>query len=136
MTSEIYVTFCIASFEFEPNEITAKTGVIPTRMARIGEPISAAAKVKSPVNAKIKATRWEVKSELDPSAELEAHFMSLIKRLQPGWSALVELGTQYGAMFTCVVWDYNNERPAIYFAQSIIKCATELNAGIEVIVYD
>jgi hypothetical protein len=134
MKYEISVTFCIASFEFDPNEITAKTGVIPTHIARIGEPVSAAA-IKPSIKAKIKDNRWEVKSELAPSAELEAHLRSLIKRLQPGWSALVELGTQYGAMFTCVVWDYNDERPAIYFDRSIIKCATELNAGIEVIVY-
>ena len=136
MKSEIYVTFCIASFESDPNEITAKTGVIPTHIARIGEPISAAAKVKSSVHAKIKDNIWEVKSELDPSAELEAHLKGLIKRLQPGWPALVELGNQYGAMFTCVVWDYSNERPAICFDESIIKCAAELNAGIEVIVYN
>ncbi len=134
MRSEIYVTFRIASFEFDPNEITAKTGVIPTHIARTGELIAASA-IKPSIKVKNKDNRWEVKSGLDPSTELEAHLRSLIKRLQPGWSALVELGAQYGAIFSCVVWDYNDARAAICFDQSIIKCAAELNADIEVIVY-
>lgn len=136
MKSEISVTFCIASFEFDPDKITAETGVIPTKIARIGEPIIfPAAKVQPRINRKYKDNRWQVESQADPAGKLEAHLMSLMKQLEPGWSTLVELGNQYGATFSCVVWDYNDARPEIYFDPSIIKRAAELNAGIEVIVY-
>jgi hypothetical protein len=41
----------------------------------------------------------------------------------------------YGGMFTCVIWDYNDARPAIYFDQKTIKAIAELNAEIQVSVY-
>jgi hypothetical protein len=132
---EIYVDYYIRGFDFDPDKITELTGVEPTKVSRVGSPVSWASRIKSGVIPKIKVNQWKIKSNLDPLTDLDTQVRVLIQNLQPGWAEFVKLGSQYGGVFSCVVWDYSDSRPAICFDNDIIKVVAELNAGIQVSVY-
>jgi Domain of unknown function (DUF4279) len=131
----IDIDYCIEGFAFDPDEITQRTGIKPSKVARAGEPVPWASKIKSETIPKIKFSRWELQSNLDSSVDVEEQIRVLIQRLQPAWSEFVNLGKEYDGIFTCVIWDYSDARPAIYFDKDIIKFAAELNALIQVSVY-
>ena len=133
---EIRVSYGIDAFEFDPDEITSITGLKPSKVLRAGEPVSWAKKIKSGrVIPQVKYNSWELKSELEPLTDLDEHIRVLIQRLKPSWSEFVKLGAQYCGMFTCIVWDYSDARPAIFFDQDIVKDIAEINAGIKVSVH-
>jgi hypothetical protein len=131
----IDIDYCIEGFAFDPNEITKRTGIEPSNIARAGEPVSWASKIKSGSIPKIKFSRWELQSNLDPLTDVEDQMRTLIQRLQAAWPEFIKLGNEYDAIFTCIIWDYSDARPAIYFDKDIVKSAAELNALIQVTVY-
>jgi Domain of unknown function (DUF4279) len=129
------VDYSIEGFEFDPDEITSTTGIEPSKVNRAGEPVSWESRISSGSVPKVKFNLWELKSGLDTLTEVDEQVNGLIQQLKPSWSEFMKLGERYGGMFTCVIWDYNDARPAIYFDQKTIKAIAELNAEIQVSVY-
>ncbi len=129
MHSELYAVFGLCGTDLDPDRLTPLIGITPTRTFRIGDPLT------RPAIGVCKQSGWVLKSDLPLSADLENHVKDVIERLQPGWAALVELGSRYEAHFSCVVHSYGGDRPAIYFDPDIVKRIAELNATIEVDLY-
>jgi Domain of unknown function (DUF4279) len=129
------VDYSIEGFEFDPEEITLITGIEPSKVTRAGESVSWESKIRTGSVPKVKFNLWELKSDLDSLTEVNEQVSGLIQQLKPSWSEFVKLGDRYGGMFTCVIWDYSDARPAIYFDQTTVKAIAELNAEIQVSVY-
>jgi Domain of unknown function (DUF4279) len=129
------VDYSIEGFEFDPEEITLITGIEPSKVTRAGESVSWESKIRTGSVPKVKFNLWELKSDLDSLTEVNEQVSGLIQQLKPSWSEFVKLGDRYGGMFTCVIWDYSDTRPAIYFDQTTVKAIAELNAEIQVSVY-
>ena len=132
----IDVDYSIEGFDFDPNEITSMTGIEPSKVNRAGQAVSWEAKIRTGLVPKVKFNLWELKSQLDSLIEVGEQVNGLIQRLKPSWTEFTKLGAQYDAMFTCVIWDYCGARPSIYFDRNIIKDIAELNAEIQVSVYN
>jgi hypothetical protein len=129
MESKIYAYFLLCYFECDPEEITKIVGVSPTDVWRIGDKITNRSTLKRKENG------WRLKSNLEQTSDLDAHIKNVLERLKPGWGKLRELGLQYYAEISCVIYCYDPQSPVIHFDKEIIKAAIELNAEIDVDYY-
>ncbi|HLO89414.1 MAG TPA: DUF4279 domain-containing protein, partial [Nostocaceae cyanobacterium] len=127
--SEIYAYFLLCYFECDPEEITKIVGVSPTDVWRIGDKITNRSTLKRKKNG------WRLKSNLEQTADLDAHIRNVLERLKPGWEKLRELGLQYYAEISCVIYNYEAQVPVMHFDKEIIKAAAELNAEIDIDYY-
>jgi len=129
MKSKIYAYFSLRGLDFDPEEITTKVGLIPTKTWKAGDLINPKATVCRKENG------WSLKSELDESIDLEDHVRYLLQKLEPGWLPLIEICKKYYAEINCVVYAAGNERPAIHFNKDIVDKAAKLNAEIDIDLY-
>ncbi|MGA9380240.1 MAG: DUF4279 domain-containing protein [Phormidium sp.] len=129
MESEIYAYFALTKFDFEPEEITAKLGIIPDETWRVGDLITPRGTIRKKHNG------WRLNSKLEKSAELEDHVKSVLEQLQVGWLPLVELCSQYYAEIAGVIYYWSGSVPAIHFDKHIMQQVAELNAEIDVDLY-
>jgi len=129
MESEISAFFTLTGLDFEPSEITAKVGIMPSKTWKIGDSIDPRASIRRKHNG------WSVKSQLEKSADLEDHIKSVLEQLQPGWLSLIELCKSYYAEIECVIYIVGDDRPAIHFDKHILQQIGELNAEIDVDLY-
>ena len=125
MDFEISVYFLLTGKELDPQTITDKLGIAPTKTFRAGELIQPKASPQWRQNG------WLLESKLHKSAELEEHIEFILEKLQPGWNILKELGQIYEAAFDCVVYVYEYV-PALCWEKNIVKKVAELNARIDV----
>ena len=123
MDFEIFVYFMLTGKDFNPEAITDKLGIAPTKTFRAGELIQAKASPRWQQNG------WLLESSLHKSAELEEHIKSICEKLQPGWNTLRELGQVCEAVFDCAVYVYEYV-PALCLEKNIVKKVAELNARI------
>jgi len=127
--SEIYAYFQLVGMEFDPDDITAKVGIKPTEIWRIGDLIS------SRGTRQHKQNGWSLYSKVEKSADLEDHIKSVLEQLQPGWQSLVELCKRYDAEISCVIYYRSGSVPAIHFDKYLVEMAHQLNAEIDVDFY-
>ncbi len=137
MRSEISVYLAFAGFDFDPEEITRLTGITPTRTRRAGDPVSWASSLseENRQRIRVKANRWIVNSGLDSNVDLPTQVKALLRRLEPAWERLIELGQQYEPVMECIVRSYGGDRPEIFFDKEVIRKLIQLNAEIDVDLY-
>ncbi|MFE1746281.1 DUF4279 domain-containing protein [Coleofasciculus sp. H7-2] len=128
MEYEISAAFTLTGFDFNPEEITAKVGIIPTKIWKVGDLIHPKAGIRRKRNG------WSLESKLEKSAELEDHIKSVLEQIQPGWLPMVEISSRYEAEIDCVVY-VRGQVPAIHFDKDIVEQAAKLNAEIDVDLY-
>lgn len=127
--SEIYAYFQLVGMEFDPDDITAKVGIKPTEIWRIGDLIT------SRGTRRHKQNGWSVYSQVENSIHLEDYIKSVLEQLQPGWQSLVELCKRYDAEISCVIYYRSGSVPAIHFDKYLVEMAHQLNAEIDVDFY-
>jgi len=125
MAFEISVDFILVGIDLDPNVITDKLGIIPTKTFLAGDLIQPKA------SPRWKRNGWMLESKIEKSAELEEHINSVFEQLQPGWYKLKDICQIYEALIDCVVYTYEYI-PAICFDKDIVQKAAELNAKIDV----
>lgn len=133
MASECYAVFKLIDSNLNPEEITAKTGVIPTKTWREGDLISPRASIRYKHNG------WSLKSQtklvnFEDADDLAEHVKEVLEKLHVGWQTFVEVGSRYHAEVCCVVYTCG-ERPAIHFDRSILNQLSELNAELGIDLY-
>jgi hypothetical protein len=129
MESEISAAFTLTGPDLDPEHVTHKTGLAPSKTWRAGDLI------QKPATIRYEHSGWRLKSQLPPSAGIEEHIRWLIERLAPSWEALKELGGRYRSEFSCTVYSYGGDRPAIHFASDVLTRAADLSAAIDVDLY-
>jgi Domain of unknown function (DUF4279) len=98
MESKISASFRLTGIDFDPEEITATVGIIPSKTWRVGDLINPKAAIRYQHNG------WSLKSKLENSAELEDHIKSVLEQLQPGWVPLREICSRHYAEIACVIY--------------------------------
>ena len=127
MWSELSVQFTLRGVDLDPVEITNSLGLEPTKTWRAGERVSAIVVPRFYTDS-----AWRLHSGLPDTINLEEQIKSLLDRLEPVWPIAVELGNRHYAEFSCVVYSYGGDRPAISFDNEVIRRVAELNAAIDV----
>jgi Domain of unknown function (DUF4279) len=115
--------------DFNPDDITARTGIIPTDVRRIGEPMPHRA------GRAWDQSKWSLYSKLARSAAIEEHVDSVLEQLQPAWQSFVELGSEYEAQLECVIQMYEAQGGGVYFSREVVQQAAALNAFIDIDSY-
>ncbi|HBB34111.1 MAG TPA: hypothetical protein DDZ80_31015 [Cyanobacteria bacterium UBA8803] len=128
MEFKISVSFRLAGIDFNPEEITALVGIIPSKTWKIGDLIDPRSSIRRKCNG------WSLESKLDKSTNLDEQIKSVFEQLQPGWQSLVEICARHDALIDCAIYVYK-QVPAIHFDKDIVRKATELNAEIDVDLY-
>ncbi|MBD2307081.1 DUF4279 domain-containing protein [Chroococcidiopsis sp. FACHB-1243] len=134
-SSKISVSFTILgtdsnSEDLDPDKITAIVGIQPTKMWKVGDLVSKRSTLRHKQNG------WSFKSKLEESATLEDHISYIFEQLKPNWQNLVEICTHYYTEIECAIYFYEDDIPAIHFERQSLKLISELNAEIDIDIYD
>jgi len=122
MESEISASFTLTGVDFEPEKITAKVGIIPTKIWKVGDLINPKAIVRRKHNG------WSIKSKLQNLNNINDHIKSVFEQLQPGWLPLIDICKRHFTEINCVIYVKGDERPAIHFDKDIVDKAATVNA--------
>ncbi|BAS58251.1 DUF4279 domain-containing protein [Leptolyngbya boryana CZ1] len=128
MDSEVYVEFSLTGIDLNPEDITSKVGIEPTKTWLKDELISPKGQIRYKQNG------WKLRSHLEASDDLDEHFRVILQQLRQGWQPLIELCSVYEAEFCGVIYT-SGERPAIHFDRELLKAVLQLNAEIDVDLY-
>jgi hypothetical protein len=128
MDSEVYAEFTLTGVDLNPDDVTSKVGIQPTKTWLKDDPISPKATIRYQQNG------WTLRSHLEASDDLEEHFRVVLNQLNQGWQPLVELCSIYEAEFSGVIYT-SGDRPAIHFDKELLKAVLQLNAEIDVDLY-
>jgi hypothetical protein len=128
MKSEISASFTLTGLDLNPDEITDKLKIIPTKIWRKGDLINPKGKIFYSENG------WSLQSQLNQSAELEDHLQWIFEKLQTQWDSVREICSRYYPEISCVIY-VSNQVPAIHFSQEILQEVNQLNAEIDVDIY-
>ncbi len=128
MPFEISASLTITGLDFDPQDITDKLGIIPTKTWKIGDLIHPKGTIKRKHNG------WVLKSNLSKDNDLEAHIKSLLEQLQPVWDRVQEISHKYDTEISCVIYT-DGEVPSIHLDQEIINKSHQINAEIDIDLY-
>lgn len=128
MTSEISASFALTGVDLNPDEITTKAGITPTRTCKKGDLINPKDILRYKENG------WSIQSTLDKSENLEDHIKSVLEQLQENWTFFIETSQKYYAEIACVIY-IKGQTPEIHFDKEILQKFSQLNAEIDVDLY-
>jgi hypothetical protein len=110
--NECYAYFALAG-SFDPDAITLRVRVNPTRTAHEGDPIP---KTK----LRKKSDRWELHSRLPRTALLESHVSDVLDQLDAQEIAFREVSQQFGGIMELVGYFYDFY-PGLIFEREIVE---------------
>jgi Domain of unknown function (DUF4279) len=92
------------------------------------------------VHPKARITRefngWQLNPNLNNEEDLDTQLLSLIDKLNPVWSILIQLiNNSCYAQISIKIDAYDDDIPAINFAPETIKKIAEINAAIDIDLY-
>ena len=127
MHSEVHAAYTLTGMEFDPDVITRKLQIAPTKTWRLGDPIQETI-------LRHKHDGWSISSDLSDTDDLEDHMRALLKLIYPRRKQLEQLRRQYKleAEFACAIYTYDGSRPAIHFDSEIVRQVAELGAEIDI----
>ena len=98
---------------FDPDEITRRVGVTPTKIAREGDSIGT-------TSEKRPCSLWALNSRLLPSAPLERHVEDVLEQLDRNKSAFEELSRELGGTMELVGY-FREGEPGFGLEREIIE---------------
>lgn len=128
MDAEVYAEFSLTGIDLNPEDVTSKVGIQPTKTWLKDELISPKARIRYQQNG------WRLRSQLESSNDLGEHFRAVLEQLKQGWQPLIELCSIYETEFCGVIYT-SGDRPAIHFDREILTAVLQLNAEIDVDLY-
>lgn len=128
MTAEVYAEFTLSGNDLNPEEVTSKVGIQPTKTWYKDDLISPKA------TARYQQSGWSLRSHLETSDDLGEHFHVVLEQLKQNWQAVAELCSIYDAEFCGVIYT-PGDRPTIHFDRATLNAVLQLNAEIDVDLY-
>ncbi|MDB9519336.1 DUF4279 domain-containing protein [Roseofilum reptotaenium CS-1145] len=110
--NEHYAYFTITG-SFNPDEITRRVGVEPTRCWSKGDP-------HPTTHFECKCSRWSLFSRLDSKEELEAHVCDVFIQLEQNSEAFQNLSQEFGACMQLVGY-FKTIYPGLHFERDMIE---------------
>lgn len=122
-------TFLLSADEFDPEEVTRRLGLLPTRTWRLGDPVPGTL-------LRRKSTAWLIDSGKEATVDLAEQATRVLGPAFSQESAVSRLRQELGLTVTlsCAVY-LENERPDIHFSPDLLIGLTRLRAEIDVAVY-
>ncbi len=131
MNYKIFVAFMLMGFESAPEEITEKVGITPSETWKTGDFVTKKSVMRHQSNG------WQLNSQLEKTAELEDHIQSVLEQLKPSWQSFIEISIDCYVEISCAIYLYSdNQLPAIHFNKEIVQQIAELNADIDIDLYN
>jgi len=126
---EIWTEFALVGDQVEPQHITERLGLSPSRGGRVGEPIIAG-KGKRLTNA------WILSIGPERSYALDEQIDQLVAQLKPktGEIARLRVELEVEARLYCAVY-VADETPEIWFSPGVVAWAAEIGASVGVDLY-
>lgn len=128
MSFEITAFFTITGLDFDPQNITKKLEILPTKTWKIGDIIHPKSTLKREYNG------WVLESKLSKSNDLEDHIKSVFEQLQPVWNIVQEIGHNYDIEISCVIYT-DGEVPVIHLDKEIVNKSYQINVEIDIDLY-
>lgn len=128
MAAEVYAEFTLSGINLNPEEITSKVRIQPTKTWYKDDLISPQATIRHQQGG------WSLRLQLETSDDLGEHFHVVLEQLKQSWQAVAELCSIYDAEFCGVIYTSGN-RPAIHLDRIILSAVLQLNAEIDIDFY-
>lgn len=130
MRTIITTNFLLSDFEVDPKEITEMLKIEPSLTWKKGDLVHPKARITRKFNG------WLFNPSLKNEEEIDIQLLSLIDKLNPAWSILVQLiNNSCCAQISIKINAYDDDIPAINFAPETIKKIAEINAAIDIDLY-
>lgn len=126
-TTETRVAFCLYGFDIDPDEITAITGITPSRIRRIGDRTGITGRRRN-------TNEWILSSRLDTSARVQQHLDDVLGQLEVQWKEVAALCQRFSGLIDCYVRVYD-DLPGIYFDTKAMAHICDLGAAISIDQY-
>jgi hypothetical protein len=110
-----------------PEEITRRTGILPSRTWRKGE-------VKAKTILKHKDNGWELKSSLPLESPLTEHINSLLATIEPMRQELKGFTSKHFSLLACAVY-FDEETPELHLGNELISQLAMLNLSLDIDLY-
>ena len=98
---------------FDPDDITRRLGVTPTKTAREGDAIGDTSK-------KRQCSLWALHSRLGPSASLEEHVKDVLDQLDANREAFEQLSRDFDGTMQLVGY-FQDVNPGVHFDAEIVR---------------
>lgn len=143
-----YVIYALTG-DFDPDDVTRRTGVQPDDVIRKGEPRPHFRPRMTPPPYKpgwknlppFEVSEWSIKSRLPWQAPLNDHLEDVLNQLAPSWDQFVAYGIEINDMaVTVIIILHLSDCPAAHEPPIVLEKATlrrmdELNAMVNVDIY-
>jgi hypothetical protein len=115
---------------FDPDIITQATGVVPTKIYRVGDPVSTRASLKHTVNS------WIIRSGATPTWNLADVLAPLVDGIKPQRDILNTLKAEFDfeSEFSCVV-EVRGETPGCVLSSATLADIASFGADLDIDIY-
>jgi hypothetical protein len=113
---------------FDPEDITRRLGVIPTKTAREGDAIADTSKNRP-------CSLWALHSRLGPSASLEEHVKDVLGQLDVNKDAFRQLSRDFGGTMQLVGY-FRDVNPGVHFDTEIVQRSAAYGLHIDCDFYN
>lgn len=115
-TDECYAYFFVSGL-FDPDEITQRVGIAPTRYFLEGDLVPR-------TRIRHKCSKWELHSRLSRFSNLELHISDVLAQLDANREAFKELSREFGGVLELVGY-FHIANPTINFERQIVEQLAE-----------
>lgn len=129
-STRVEVAFCLEGDGFEPDEITARLGILPDSKWRKGEKITGKEILR-------RQSLWEITTGFQQSIVLDEQLAEIYNRIIPIKTLLGEVIERYelDVTLSIVICIENGKAPGIHFEKEMIELLNNLNAEIDIDSY-
>ena len=124
-SNECYAYFGLRGFPGSPEEISAKIGLVPTKVALAGEPIGRSGK-------KREVSRWSIESRLPREAQVdfEAHVKDVLEQLEPSFAIAASLSRQHDGVMELVGY-FHESYPGLWLDATTMQRLAALGVRLD-----
>jgi hypothetical protein len=113
---------------FDPDDITRRLGVRPTKTAREGDAIGNTSKKKP-------CSLWALYSRLGPPASLEEHVKDVLGQLDSNKAAFGQVSRDFGGTMQIVGY-FRDVNPGVHFDSEIVRRSADYGLCIDCDFYN
>ncbi len=123
--NECYAYFGLNGFPGSPDEISAKLGLVPTKVALAGTQIGRSEK-------KREVSRWNIGSRLprDARVDFESHVKDVLDQLEPCFSTAASLSRQHDGVMELVGY-FHESYPGLWFGAATMQRLAALGVRLD-----
>jgi hypothetical protein len=128
--TEVFAEFTLTGENFDPDEVTRRLGLEPTKSWKAGDLQVPGATIRH------KVAGWRLRTPREKSFDVGPHVAALVESLKPLIPRInaVQQALQLEAEFSCVVY-IKDQSPAVYFERAVLDVVEALKAEIDIDIY-